>query len=292
MIDLHIHTKYSDGTDDVIDILKKAEYQKIKSISITDHNTVDAYKYLENIDVSKYYSGNIIVGIELNTKILNIPIEILGYNFDYKILKEKLPSFYISAKERNKIEFSRLVDKCNQIGIIISDSDISKYDENSFASKYIHQIISRNINNKKFIDEDAFENSNIFYRKYMSDPNSPFYVEMDDIVPDFKAAADLIKECGGLVFLPHIFEYKDNSQKILDFILDNYTIDGIECYYTTFSEEQHKTLLNLCVKNNFLVSGGSDYHGQNKPNVRMGIGFGNLKIPDHILDNWSIKLSI
>lgn len=290
MIDLHIHTKYSDGTDDVIDILKKAEYQKIKSISITDHNTVDAYKCLENIDVSKYYSGNIIVGIELNTKVLNIPIEILGYNFDYKILKEKLPSFYISAKERNKIEFSRLVDKCNQIGIIISDSDISKYDGNSFASKYIHQIINRDINNKKFIDEDAFENSNIFYRKYMSVPNSPFYVEMDDIVPDFKAAANLIKECGGIVFLPHIFEYKENSQKILDFILDNYTIDGIECYYTTFSEEQHKTLINLCVKNNFLVSGGSDYHGQNKPNVKMGIGFGNLKIPDHILDNWSIKL--
>lgn len=290
MIDLHIHTKYSDGTDDVIDILKKAEYKKIKSISITDHNTVDAYKYLENIDVSKYYSGNIIVGIELNTKVLNIPIEILGYNFDYKILKEKLPSFYISAKERNKIEFSRLVDKCNQIGIIISDFDISKYDGNSFASKYIHQIINRNINNKKFIDEDAFENSNIFYRKYMSDPNSPFYVEMDDIVPDFKTAVNLIKECGGLVFLPHIFEYKENSQKILDFILANYTIDGIECYYTTFSEEQHKTLINLCVKNNFLISGGSDYHGQNKPNVKMGIGFGNLKIPDHILDNWSIKL--
>ena len=290
MIDLHIHTKYSDGTDDVIDILKKAEYQKIKNISITDHNTVDAYKYLENIDVSKYYSGNIIVGIELNTKVLNIPIEILGYNFDYKILKEKLPNLYISAKERNKIEFSRLVDKCNQIGINISDSDISKYDGNSFASKYIHQIINRDINNKKFIDEDAFENSNIFYRKYMSDPNSPFYVEMEDIVPDFKTAVNLIKECGGLVFLPHIFEYKENSQKILDFILDNYTIDGIECYYTTFSEEQHKTLLKLCVRNNFLVSGGSDYHGQNKPNVKIGIGFGNLKIPEHILDNWSLKL--
>lgn len=286
MIDLHIHTKYSDGTDDVIDILKKAEYQKIKSISITDHNTVDAYKYLENIDVSKYYSGNIIVGIELNTKVLNIPIEILGYNFDYKILKEKLPSFYISAKERNKIEFSRLVDKCNQIGIIISDSDISKYDGNSFASKYIHQIISRNINNKKFIDEDAFENSNIFYRKYMSDPNSPFYVEMDDIVPDFKTAVNLIKECGGLVFLPHIFEYKDNSQKILDFILANYTIDGIECYYTTFSEEQSKSLLKICKEKDLYISGGSDYHGKSKPNVALGLGFGSLYVPEAILNNW------
>ena len=196
MIDLHMHTKYSDGTDDVIELLKKAELKKINTISITDHNTVDAYLALENIDVSTYYSGKIIVGVELNTKVLNVPIEILGYGFDYKLLKEKLPGIYISAEERNKIEFSRLVEKCKKTGIEISDSDISQYDGKSFASKYIHQIITKDINNKKLIDEDAFGNSSIFYRKYMSDPTGPFYVEMDDIVPDFTTAANLIRECG------------------------------------------------------------------------------------------------
>lgn len=196
MIDLHMHTKYSDGTDDVIELLKKAEKKNLNTISITDHNTVDAYFTLENIDISKYYSGKIIVGIELNTKVLNVPIEILGYGFDYKLLKEKLPAIYISAEERNKVEFSRLVEKCKNSGIEISDFDISKYDGKSFASKYIHQIITKDINNKKIIDEDAFGNSSIFYRKYMSDPNGPFYVEMDDIVPDFETAANLIKECG------------------------------------------------------------------------------------------------
>jgi len=196
MIDLHMHTKYSDGTDDIIEILKKAEQKNLKCISITDHNTVDAYTILENIDVPKYYSGNIIVGVELNTKVLNVPIEILGYGFDYKLLKEKLPSIYISSEERNKIEFSRLVEKCKKTAIEISESDISQYDGKSFASKYIHQIITKDINNKKLIDEDAFENSSIFYRKYMSNPTSPFYVEMDDIVPDFQTAANLIRACG------------------------------------------------------------------------------------------------
>jgi len=205
MIDLHMHTKYSDGTDDVIEILKKAEEKKLTCISITDHNTVDAYPILENIDVSKYYSGKIIVGVELNTKVLNVPIEILGYNFDYKMLKEKLPDIYISAEERNKIEFSRLVEKCKKAGIEISDYDISQYDGKSFASKYIHQIITRNIDNKKFIDEDAFNSSIVFYRKYMSDPSSAFYVEMDDIVPDFKTAANLIKECGRKSFFTTYF---------------------------------------------------------------------------------------
>lgn len=196
MIDLHMHTKYSDGTDDIIDILKKAEEKSLEAISITDHNTVDAYLALENIDVSKYYSGKIIVGVELNTKILNVPIEILGYNFDYNLLKEKLPSIYISAEERNKIEFFRLVEKCKNAGIKISDDDISKYDGKSFTSKYIHQIITKDVNNKRFFDEDTFNSSINFYRKYMSDPTGPFYVEMDDIVPDFETASNLIKECG------------------------------------------------------------------------------------------------
>ena len=197
-----------------------------------------------------------------------------------------LPSLYLSAEEKNRIEFSRLVQKCKNIGIKISDSDIQKYDCKSFASKYIHQIITKDINNKKFIDEDAFENSNIFYRKYMSDPASAFYVEMDDIVPDFETASNLIKECGGLVFIPHIFEYKDNSEKILNFILKNYNIDGIECYYTTFSKEQTDNLLTICNNKNLYVSGGSDYHGKNKSKVNMGTGYGNLNIGKEIINSW------
>ena len=68
--------------------------------------------------------------------------------------------------------------------------------------------------------------------------------------------------------------------------MDNYNINGIECYYTTFSNEQSSFLLNICKENNLLVSGGSDYHGTFKPNVELGIGFGNLEVPDVILNNW------
>ena len=60
MIDLHMHTKYSDGTDECIEILQKAQEKKLTHISITDHNTVDAYKMLEKIDIQEYFRGNII----------------------------------------------------------------------------------------------------------------------------------------------------------------------------------------------------------------------------------------
>ena len=97
MLDLHMHTKYSDGTDDVVTILQKAEKMNLKCIAITDHNNCNSYEELENMDIKKYYSGKIIAGIELNTKILNIPIEILGYGVDPKIMNELASKVYLTA---------------------------------------------------------------------------------------------------------------------------------------------------------------------------------------------------
>lgn len=56
MIDLHMHTKYSDGTDDIIEFLQKAEDNNLELISITDHNTVKAYFELEKININDYFS--------------------------------------------------------------------------------------------------------------------------------------------------------------------------------------------------------------------------------------------
>lgn len=290
MIDLHMHTKYSDGTDDEIEILKNVAEKDLNVISITDHNTALVYEKLENVDISKYYKGEIIPGIELNTKVLGVPIEILGYGIDYKYINENAPKIYLNAEERNKIEAKRLLEKCINVGIKINENCLENYDAKSFASKFIHQEIRKNEENKKIIDEDTWDDTKVFYRKYMSNPNGPLYVYMDDLVPDFNVAANLVKEAGGLVFIPHIFEYRDNSRKILKYILENYKFDGIECYYTTFTEEQTKEVIEVCKEHNLYMSGGSDYHGGNKPGVYVGIGAGNLKIQDEVISEWKDKV--
>ena len=116
MIDLHIHSKYSfDGSDEITEILKKAEEKKLSYISITDHNNTDSYEELQNIDIKKYYSGKIIPGIEINTKAAGVPIEILGYNIDYKIMNENIHKIILSPEERTKVEFERLVENCKKI---------------------------------------------------------------------------------------------------------------------------------------------------------------------------------
>ena len=67
MIDLHTHTKYSDGTDSVEELLINAENKKLEIISITDHDSIDVYSDLEKENIRKLYSGKIIVGTELKT---------------------------------------------------------------------------------------------------------------------------------------------------------------------------------------------------------------------------------
>lgn len=292
MIDLHMHTTYSDGTESCETVLKKCQEKNLDYISITDHNTSLAYEELENKNIKDFFSGKIIPGIELNTKILDIPIEILGYGIDYKKMNELAPKIYIPAEERNLIEVKRLYDKCIKYGIILENNCLERYTSDKFASVFFHSEITKNPENKKLISEDAWESSKIFYRKYMSDPKTPLYVEMDDFVPDFETASNLVRECGGLVFIPHIFEYKENSLMILEDILKNHKIDGIECYYTTFTDEQHDIVLDICKKNDLFISGGCDFHGTIKPDVDIGVGYGNLQIPTSILSNWIDKVCL
>lgn len=285
-----MHTNYSDGTDNVIELLKNVEDAALEIISITDHNTAKAYEELEKLNISEYYTGKIIPGIEMNTKVLGIPIEVLGYGIDYKKMNELLPTIFLPLEERNRIEAERLYEKCIAVGIKLEENCLKNYDSTYFASKFIMREIHKFGENKAIIDEEAWNELRVFYRKYMSNPNMPLYINTDDLVPSFEKASKLIRECGGLVFVPHIFEYRENSHKILEYILNNYDVDGFECFYTTFSEEQTNEIYKICKDRNLYVSGGSDYHGNAKVNVALGVGHGNLNVNVLEIVDWKDKV--
>jgi predicted metal-dependent phosphoesterase TrpH len=86
-------------------------------------------------------------------------------------------------------------------------------------------------------------------------------VDESDLLPSANKIYSLIKKAGGKVFIPHVFAYGDSSTEILDGLMKDFKIDGIECYYPRFSKKQTEFLLSYCRKHNLLVSAGSDYHG-------------------------------
>ncbi len=294
MIDLHIHTNHSDGSDDVISILKKAEAKKLKVISITDHDTCSAYQELEQLNVREFFNGNIIIGVELKTHINGYKIELLGLNVDYKYINNEVNKYYLPQKEKRKIEKERLLKICNDLGVkldTVFNDEYNPYEE--YAGSYIYKHIIKHEENKRFFKNRQFpECFYNFYREHLSNPDSVFYVDLLDIIPDINTIIKLIKESGGLVFIPHPFIYKENSMNILKSLINNYKIDGIECYYHNHTDEEIAFLVNLCQKNNLLVSGGSDYHGISRPNVKLGVIQKNKSIPFEIIQNWYDKNKI
>lgn len=292
MIDLHMHSTNSDGTDSVIDLLKKAEEKNLDYISITDHDTCNGYEELEKIDVKEYYHGKIIPGIEIKCSYGKNLIEVLGYNINVNKMKSWTKEFY-KDKSREKLQtkyFNIQYEKAIEMGLIMSSKKEIKWNpKNDWGSATIYNEIKKHPENQAKLPEDLWSEFDVFSKKYCGDENYPLYIDKTPDYPSTEEAVKIIKECGGLVFLPHLFIYKwaKDKYKLIDDILEMYDIDGIECMHSTFTEEQIKYLIDLCNKRNYLKSGGSDYHGKNKPNIDMGCGKGNLKIPNEWVEEWN-----
>lgn len=271
MIDLHIHTTNSDGTDSVEEILKKAEKLKLNYISISDHDTCKGYDELKNIDVESIYSGKIIPGIELKCSYKGRTIEVLGYNINVEKMNNWITTFY---KDKSKADlqikyFNLLYEGCQKLGLTLSKKeDIIWNPEVDWASVTIYSDFKKYPENEKKLPADLWTEFSTFTRKYCADPNYILHIDKSKDYPSLEVAINAIKEADGLAFMPHIFIYKwveqEEKKAFVEEIVENYDIDGFECYYPDFSEEQKKYILNLCNKKGLYKSGGSDYHGKNK----------------------------
>ncbi len=291
MIDLHMHSAYSDGENTVIELLEKAQINKLEYISITDHDNCNAYIELNNIDIHKYYLGTIIPGIEIKCSINGRLIEVLGYKFNIEKMNKWVSEFY-KDKSKEKLQqkyFDLLYEKSIKMGLTLnSKENVAFNSKKDWASLAIYNEIKKHPENQTRVPDDFWAEFNTFSKKYCGNKEHILYINKEEDYPSIQEAIDAIKNSEGLVFLPHLFIYKwvDNPKKFINDILKTYSIDGIECYHSDFSEENIAYLKDLCRERNYLMSGGSDYHGKNKPGIEMAIGKGNLKITTDIVKDW------
>lgn len=291
MIDLHIHTTYSDGADTLAEVLKKAEDLKLEYISITDHDNCYSYDELKKMDVSKYYTGNIIPGIEIKCSYKGRLIEVLGYKIDTDKMTEWVKEFY-KDKTKSILQqkyFDILYEKCLEMNLVLSPKEKITFDSNKdWASVTIYNDIKSHLENEELVPEDLWDNFNSFSKKYCGNPNHILYIDKTADYPTLQESINAIKHANGLVFLPHLFIHKwaDDIEALIDNILENYDIDGIECYHSEFNEENIEYLKKLCKERKYLMSGGSDYHGTNKKGIELAVGKGNLKIEKKIIQDW------
>ena len=293
--DLHVHTNKSDGTKTPKEVLIEAEELGLKRISITDHESVDAYPEIEKY--RNLFSGIIIPGIELKTICQGREIELLGYGISVYEMKVNLPTLYKSKEEINRSYLKAILEVLRKKNIILPENTEDLYTDFLVQpAKYVSSILLGDTENLKkntntlFSDKIEHTNKESLYRGWLTNPKSKFYVEFS-AYPNYMDTINLIRSCVGKVFIPHIFQYGDYSKSILDELLKTGEIDGIECYYPTFTFENTKYLLDVCASSNLLVSGGSDYHGANKKN-QLGRGLNdNLYVPDDKVEEWTSQIA-
>lgn len=285
MIDLHVHTTTSDGSDEPKEILIKAQQAGLKYIAITDHDSIGAYEKLKDININNYFEGKLIPGCEFSAVHNGKPIEILGYGIDLDAISRTGIVSDEKFYERENDYLKRMLEVCRNLNIKYSDnlSIKGKY----FATQTLHADIRKYPENEQCFPKEIWESLNAFYRTCVNNPDSPFFLDqMKDFLTVEEAAA-IIKNAGGKSFLAHLYGYfADDHQDFLNSIVSLNALDGIECYHSLHSIERTKYLLNYCTEHKLYSSGGSDYHGKLKPTVNLGESIANTRIPFDILEPW------
>lgn len=290
MVDLHMHTVYSDGDKTVEELLKLCEELKLEYISITDHDNCMQYK--DEALTKGLFSGKIIKGSELRAVHNNRKYEILAYGIDIEILNKWYQKYYSDEQlvKNQEIVAKMLIEIFNKLGIKYNlDNVIWPTKPTEFVERRMYREAFGYPENKEIFGEYNDSKFGLFFRKEITNPDSPFFMPPFGM-PGHKEVVDAIHNAGGKAFLAHPFEYKfEDTIGFIDEIRKIAELDGIEVYHPSSADDDKKDILyEYARKNNLYISGGSDFHGSPKPDIKVGVGRGNINIPKEIIEEWIV----
>ena len=285
MIDLHIHSTYSSGTDTPKELLQIAERLNLSHISVTDHNCMLAYDEL--IKYRVLYSGTLIPGVEITTYYNNECIDILAYGVNPKLMHKYITKNIPTLEKRRKHEIKMLTHKYKKLGFIIDEVTFNSPTEISLRAFY--RTLIKHIENYDYFDGDI--DYKTWIREYQNNPHSELFIDFSKSFPKPEKVIKLIHKAGGLAFLAHPFNYAFKVKRELPILISKYKFDGIECFHSTFNEEEIEYLVNFCKKHNLYRSGGSDYSGISKLDHEIKTGDGSLYISSAIINDWIGKIN-
>lgn len=263
-INLHTHSKYSlDAKFDINEIINKAFEKGISYLSITDHNTCDAYLDLDAKKINK--GGTIIYGMEADALINNVTYDILCYGFSIDKVNSWAKEQYGTVASRQTTIFQNLEKLCKKLDIKL-DTSTPFNPKNEYAHAAVFRMLETTNENKEFLSKYNIKSINDLYRESTMNAKFPLYLDMSIVWPKIETLAQIIHENGGKIFLAHPYKYNDNTD--VDELLNSCLpyVDGIEISNEQKSAEEVNHLYKFAKENNLLISAGSDYHGSEKHN--------------------------
>ena len=279
MIDLHVHSNISDGTLSPSKVIDLAIQHGLKAIALTDHDTVGGIN--EAYMRASYYKQKgidftFIPGVELSVGYKKRDIHILGLYIDSKSKEflALLNQMVTEREERNQ----KMIKNFQNDGIQITMEELKEESKDA--------VITRAHFAKILVRKHYASSTKEAFDKYLNE-DGKYYVNRKFITPE--QAIDAILKASGVPILAHpmLYHLPDEELDSLIARLTEHGLKGIETIYSTYSSEEEQKVRALASKYNLILTGGSDFHGEVKPDISIGTGRGNLVIPDELLNQFS-----
>ncbi len=276
-IDLHVHSTRSDGTYTPTELVDYAIKKGLVAFALTDHDTVDgleeAITYANTLRHEGKDAPEVIPGVEFSTEYQGSDVHIVGLYIDYKVpdFQKYLVDFVNSRTLRNQ-KMCKLLQE--GAGMDITYEKLLETFPNCVITRahYARYMMSKGY--VKSISE-AFE-------RYIGD-HCPYYMPREKVTP--AQAIELILSAGGIPVLAHPLLYGMGKARLEALVaeLKEAGLLALEAIYSTYSASDERDMRALAAKYDLCISGGSDFHGANKPKLDLGTGYGSLYIPYEVL---------
>lgn len=278
MIDLHTHTNESDGTYTPTELIDAALEQKLDALAITDHDTLAGYDAA--VQVARARGLDLVCGIELSVRMGfsrggTRTVHLLGYflcDAPEPAFREWLEEQQARRRERNE----RLIDKLRSLGVDIALSEVMSVGRSLTGRPHFAKVL---------VNKGYASSSDEAFRRYLGE-TAPGYVERDS--PHLPMAVQLVIAAGGLPVVAHPIrlgfrDFEDEEAAIAE--MRDAGLAGIEAYHSDHGPTDVTRYLALARKYGLGVTGGSDFHGEAKPRIKLGTGYNNnVSVPKQVLD--------
>lgn len=274
-VDLHIHSTASDGTVPSGGIPALAAAAGLKAVALTDHDTVDGLPDFMARQ-KDFPEIELIRGVELSSRFGAREIHIVGLYIDpeHYILQD----FMKQMRHERKLRAQAMQEKLHSLGYEITRDDLAAVGmpENVPGRPHFAEVLVRKY---KFPDIKT-----VFER--LLKRGAAGYVPRK--LPEPSDAIKVIKAAGGIAIWAHPFCSRNNENNQIRRLLPELKIaglDALEAYYSEYTAAKTEMALRMAKEYSLAISGGSDFHGDIHPDVKLGSGRGNLLIPDEVLDS-------
>lgn len=264
--DLHCHSTCSDGTKSPVELVDLAIKTGLSGLSITDHDSIEAYHTA--LPYAQEKGLEMISGVEFSSVHGKVSIHLLAYAFSisHPVIAEFCQKHNIRRENRNRDILKRLVAH----GMPITEDEVLEAIPPELSAS--HRTIGRPHIALAMIKKGYVGTVNEAFKKYLGENQSCFAPGESFTTEE---TLNIIHKANGLAVIAH--PHLINHDKTLNELLEM-GFDGIECYYARFPHHHNKRWLKIAEKKGLLITGGSDFHGEIKPDIPLGSSWVNEEL--------------